>query len=238
MEHLRDTWVKEENGGHQPLLEDPESHSIVNQEVEPCRKPLPISTSSVLLILWNCALIIFGIFGILSIYQEPQYTNHLPEPISCNCGSSIAEAISLGCKYDDLAVAWLPPYCRDDELLAEFNRSGHGPGGSWYYYADDDNKMTSRLLSKTEVSMLAEQPLEKAHFWTTWEWHIMHCSFYWRKEFRMRNRGFTVEARYDKEIHVQHCQNVFLDRTPLNETRRAFAVSLGGDTYHVTKSAI
>jgi hypothetical protein len=54
-------------------------------------------------------------------------------PSSCRCGESVAEALSLGCKYDSLAVAWLPPHCRDDELTAEFEAQGTGPNGSWTY---------------------------------------------------------------------------------------------------------
>ncbi|KAH6648218.1 hypothetical protein BKA67DRAFT_540026 [Truncatella angustata] len=48
---------------------------------------------------------------------------------SCNYGNSVAEARSMGCVYDSLATAWLPQYCRDIELTAEFERSGHGPTG-------------------------------------------------------------------------------------------------------------
>lgn len=53
--------------------------------------------------------------------------------VSCSCGESVAEAISRGCKYDLLASAWLPKQCRDDELSAEFDRSGPGLDGEWTY---------------------------------------------------------------------------------------------------------
>ena len=51
--------------------------------------------------------------------------------LSCNCGESVKEAISHGCKYDSLAAAWLPDWCRDDELLAEFEKLGPNADGSW-----------------------------------------------------------------------------------------------------------
>jgi hypothetical protein len=49
----------------------------------------------------------------------------------CDCGDSVAEATSLGCKFDSLSMAWLPEHCRDDELTAEFNTAGNGPNGTW-----------------------------------------------------------------------------------------------------------
>lgn len=51
-------------------------------------------------------------------------------PQGCYCGTSSAEAKSMGCKYDSLAAAWLPEHCRDDELTAEFDHSGDGPNGT------------------------------------------------------------------------------------------------------------
>lgn len=44
----------------------------------------------------------------------------------CDCGNSVAEAISRRCKFDALSMAWLPEHCRDDELTAEFDTTGKG----------------------------------------------------------------------------------------------------------------
>ena len=49
----------------------------------------------------------------------------------CNCGNSSSEAVAMGCEYEPLAAAWLPPACRDSELSAEFDHAGPGPNGSW-----------------------------------------------------------------------------------------------------------
>ena len=79
------------------------------------------------------------------------------EFISCSCGSSSAEAFALGCKFDGIAAAFLPPHCRDDELLDEFDRSGENPDGTWNYWRDP--KMKYRL-NMAEMGPLAdhEQP--------------------------------------------------------------------------------
>lgn len=46
----------------------------------------------------------------------------------------------------------------------------------------------------------------------------------------MRNKGFMVEHRYDRESHIKHCHMAFLCRLPLNETSTKAVVGLGGDT--------
>jgi hypothetical protein len=51
----------------------------------------------------------------------------------------VADAISRGCKFDFLAMAWLPEHCRDEELTAEFGAAGDGTGGLWLYYKDTNH---------------------------------------------------------------------------------------------------
>lgn len=70
----------------------------------------------------------------------------LPGLSMCDCGKTIEEAQRRECKYDALATAWLPSYCRDDELTAEFERAGPGPDGAWNYFADEAGKLP---LNKT-----------------------------------------------------------------------------------------
>ncbi|KAG9240415.1 hypothetical protein BJ878DRAFT_430339 [Calycina marina] len=73
--------------------------------------------------------------------------------LSCNCGESVAEAKTMGCKYDSIMAAWLPPYCRDDDLTAEFEHAGFGLNGEWDYFSDIDK---TRKMTLEEVSMLAD----------------------------------------------------------------------------------
>ncbi|POR31341.1 Uncharacterized protein TPAR_08443 [Tolypocladium paradoxum] len=126
----------------------------------------------------------------------------------CDCGSTIAEALARNCSYDTMATAWLPPYCRDDELTAEFDRSGPGPNGAWSYFADKDGKIP---LNKTEVSVLGETG---GTFWASRDWHVVHCLFYWQKYWRMRDTGVVMEARFDKLSHVKHCSRLIRNPVP------------------------
>ncbi|KAK2005745.1 hypothetical protein LZ32DRAFT_513622, partial [Colletotrichum eremochloae] len=126
-----------------------------------------------------------------------------PQAITCHCDSSISEALDLGCKYNTLSVSWLPDHYRDDELVAEFDRAG--PDGRWPYYAD---KNATIPITVESISCLANLPHEQAIFNTSTGWHIAHCAFYWRKEFRMRAKGLGTESRYDKVSHIEHCYEI------------------------------
>jgi hypothetical protein len=106
----------------------------------------------------------------LDIYRPatlPRDYNH------CNCGSTIAEARSRGCKYDSMGAAWLPDYCRDDDLTSTFARAGTEPDGSWPYYADANG--TQR------VSVDGIAAMGRGNFYATRYWHVAHCLFYWEK---------------------------------------------------------
>lgn len=177
---------------------------------------------AVIVVLWNISLI--TITSLYALETNFGRTGPTIQPLSCYCGDTISEAKALGCQYDPLSVSWLPPHCRDDELTAEFNQDG--PGGAWPYWAD--REMTQPLTIE-QVGELAAKPFQEAEFWTTFGWHISHCSFYWRKEWRMRARGLQVENRYDRESHIKHCHKAFISRTPLNETNTKSAVRLGGE---------
>ncbi|CAK43888.1 hypothetical protein M747DRAFT_356016 [Aspergillus niger ATCC 13496] len=84
--------------------------------------------------------------------------DHHPEALPhelnvCDCGTTIQEALSLNCIYDSLSAAWLPPYCRDDELTAQFERAGPGPNGTWNFFYDENGTIP---ISKAEIATLGE----------------------------------------------------------------------------------
>ncbi|GAA87333.1 similar to An01g11330 [Aspergillus luchuensis] len=142
---------------------------------------------------------------------------HPPTPNTCHCGNSTTEALTLGCKFDSLAAAWLPPHCRDDELTAEFERAGPNPDGSWTYYADDYHTVPMAI---EEVAALADN--QSARVQMTRDWHVVHCLFYWRKMFRVRDlEGVIVEPSFDHEEHIKHCIGVVLEDSWGTEARVA-----------------
>ncbi|UNI24994.1 hypothetical protein JDV02_010705 [Purpureocillium takamizusanense] len=199
-----------------PLL----NSSLLGNSQQP-KSPLKRWILIVLFAWWNVILVGWGLYCFKAYINSK---NPAIVPVSCDCGATIEEAVSKGCKYDALSVSWLPPQCRDDELTFEFNKAG--PGGEWLYWAD---RNMTQPLTLNKIGALADKPIQDAQFWTTFGWHISHCSFYWRKEHRMRDRGVEVEHRYDRESHIKHCHTAFMARTPLNETNTKAAVGLGGD---------
>ena len=151
----------------------------------------------------------------LSFMPQPRPPNpYYPETLrpglnTCDCGKTIKEALSRNCLYDSLAAAWLPPYCRDEELTAEFEVSGPGPEGQWNYYADEAGTIP---MTMSEMAELGETG---GTFWALRDWHIAHCLFYWQKYTRMRETGVIMEQRFDHIAHVQHCQHMALKPKPV-----------------------
>lgn len=167
---------------------------------------------------WKTVIFCFAVWGLISSVRD--IIARLPKhpKVVCHCGSSIAEAKSLGCKYDSLSTSWLPPICRDDELTAEFDRSGTGPDGEWLYYTEDN--INSTTLTLDELAMRAEMKTsDERIFWVSADWHMAHCFFYWRKIERSRKRGTTIENFQfsDRGGHADHCTEMYLKRFPAGE---------------------
>jgi hypothetical protein len=131
--------------------------------------------------------------------------------------------MSMGCQYDALAAAWLPPHCRDDELTAEFNSIGDGPNGTWLYYSDPQ---ASSILSLEQVAMLAD---EHKYFYASRRWHIAHCGFNWEKLRRSSVTGVQIERRYSGRRHVMHCLHEALKDEPVAKIGTVAGVELHSD---------
>lgn len=182
------------------------------------QRPFKTSSSLWFIIPYLClcaktTLFLFSLMGIYNTILVPIYKSlSQAPPIICNCGNSIEEALSRDCKFDSLATAWLPPACRDDELTEEFDRSGPGPHGEWYYYLTQNK---SQVISIDQVAILADNKDEEARqFWMTSEWHTVHCLFYWRKSFRALQKSKSggrspgaeqLERSASGAEHINHC---------------------------------
>ncbi|GAB1199700.1 hypothetical protein APSETT444_009057 [Aspergillus pseudonomiae] len=174
-------------------------------------------------------LLLLATVGFLDLTYRAYIMIRSRKPISCNCGETVEEAIANNCRYDSIAAAWLPPACRNDELLEQFETSGPNSDGSWMYYAD---KNKTRVLSLEEVSML---PKTGSHFFTTHQWHLVHCAYYWKKMFLAAEMGTVIEARYNNLAHINHCEMMFLKRDALDTIVTEAGVSLHSDRMVVAK---
>ena len=122
---------------------------------------------------------------------------------NCFCGNSTIEAQRNGCKFDPLALAWMPDHCRDDELTDDFNRAGLGADGAWDYWADEAGTIP---LDTIGVSLLADSG---GLVWVTNRWHLVHCNYYWRKLYKASS---LMDPLRNTMAHIVHCGELEIER--------------------------
>ncbi|KAF4837620.1 hypothetical protein CGCSCA4_v011774 [Colletotrichum siamense] len=217
-------------------LERRQSHSI-------SKRPWIIAIRAIVIVLAG--------YGLLSLLVPHLPSTQKHRSLSCNCGETIEEASSNGCVFDSLAAAWLPPHCRSAKLTAEFESLGPNEpdtaGNTWGYWHDQNQ---THPMTLEEVSQLPEAARRGQHarFFTTHEWHLVHCIFYWRKMWEATRcaRGvdgascgedgmLVIEKRYDTLMHIHHCMTMMLMRDPLDSIAAEAGVALHSDELHVAK---
>ncbi|KAG8166433.1 hypothetical protein KVR01_002122 [Diaporthe batatas] len=104
-----------------------------------------------------------------------------------------------GCKYDHLAVDYLPPHCIDDEVVDQFIHAGPGPDGLWDYYYDVEDAYYGRnaFYDLETVEALARNGTK---YYCSPEWHAGHCLYLWWKI----ERG-VVQMEWFDSTHGSHC---------------------------------
>lgn len=194
-----------------PNQDNFEKHDGDNQNIQ-LASHHPSRFHKVLSIICKILIVVFAFWGFLDIILRASVLFQPKLDLSCWCGTSDAEAIAMGCKYDHLAVDWLPPHCIDDELTAEFDRAGPGPSGEWDYYTEP--KSTAEQLNYTEID---EYAVVAKDYYATSKWHMAHCVFIWRKQFRAKTTGKVVEPWNENEEHIMHCGTYFMERNNVSD---------------------
>jgi hypothetical protein len=161
--------------------------------------------------------------GIRNVSTFPSLPSEYPP---CWCGNSDQEAISIGCRYDHLAVDWLPDHCIDKELTAEFDRAGPGPNGSWPYFSDAEG---SGIVNEDEIDSYASAGID---YFTVREWHVAHCIFTWRKQFRSKFTGTTIEPWSSSEEHIKHCGKALRGAIAAKKGLRVISTIIPGKNRH------
>jgi hypothetical protein len=145
----------------------------------------------------------------------------------CYCGTSLAEAEQLGCVFDQMASAWMPPQCHDERLSSQFDHSGPLDGGRWSYYTDKNG------AQELSVQELAELGGKLTHYYTTLQWHLVHCNFIWRMQYLAWTEGsLVVGDRDDTMHHITHCGNLSLVRDPLETIDTSASIVLNSSRHH------
>lgn len=203
--HTQYTSVKEDDPSDLPTYSDVELSFELPERLsssKSLRKRAPF-------LVLKSLVIIFSIWGFVDLTYRlwtgvvsQQLRQTLPLP--CYCGSTLEEAKSLGCEYVAMASAYLPASCRDRALEADFDVLGPGPDGAWGYYTDENFTST---LTRTEIELFAGST---SKYFNSWEWHVVHCLFYWRKMHRAQFSGVVVEPRFNTDAHIHHCSKLIL----------------------------
>lgn len=116
--------------------------------------------------------------------------------------------MAMGCHYDHIAVDWLPDSCIDQELVGEFDVSGPGADGSWPYFEMAEDNTGFVPINHTDIDAFAKTG---RGYFATREWHIIHCIFTWRKQFRGRYDDRHIETWNSKEEHIVHCSDYIME---------------------------
>lgn len=111
-----------------------------------------------------------------------------------DCGNSPEDAMKLGCQYSIVLHAWLPKDCLseedvEDETLMYAERE-------WPYSLDNGTSLTLDQLRSGQYH----------HFTTTFDWHVTHCMYVWKRVHRSMNDGKRKIDSYAANIHhTFHC---------------------------------
>ena len=134
------------------------------------------------------------------------YNTKTDDNILHSCGETVTEAQELGCKWDLLASSWLPPACIDEELTNGFRDERR-----WRYFADSDG--TEELFEPELQYRVGPNDT----YYTTLEWHRMHCNYQWRKMHRAMQKETLIESGLAKYHHTLHCGFVGLQEADLQD---------------------
>jgi hypothetical protein len=88
------------------------------------------------------------------------------------------------------------------EIAEQFEKAA--PEGGWQFWADLNGTIP---LTREEAGEVADIP--GGVVYATQEWHVKHCMHIWRKQYRSKWTGVTMEARATGLNHIQHCEKVF-----------------------------
>ena len=109
------------------------------------------------------------------------------------CGSSAAEAISLGCVFDLSLVGYVPAPCFDADLNQRFMDWG------WKFFEDQNGTI------EVSVDRIAASAGTREPFWAQHGYHITHCELAWERMHRALQGGRRLTTHMLNLEHTKHC---------------------------------
>ncbi|KAF3066701.1 hypothetical protein CFAM422_008986 [Trichoderma lentiforme] len=110
-----------------------------------------------------------------------------------DCGNSPADAQALGCRYSIVLHSWLPQDCLTDDDMEDEKLMYDGR--NWPY------EINGRNLTMDELHLG-----DYGHFTTTFDWHVVHCMYVWK---RIHRAALDASRKIDSYTanfhHTNHC---------------------------------
>jgi hypothetical protein len=148
------------------------------------------------------AIAIVGLMCFVLLYLYLFHRSRHPEWE--NCGSSPAEALSLGCSFDVMSFTWIPTRCFDQELMEDFLALR-----SWSWYMDKEG------VNSVDFAAVSAGCYDELY--VTEEYHLYHCTYMWRKMHRAILEGRPLDSYIGNINHTEHCGMMLLNPNgPMN----------------------
>lgn len=116
-----------------------------------------------------------------------------------NCGNSTSDAVKAGCSFDIMSFTWSLPECFDEELEADFLAYK-----KWSWWFDPEGKKP--------VPFEDVRAGRYTDLFVTWEYHLVHCTFMWRKMHNAIIAQRPIDSYIGNTNHTMHCSMELLDR--------------------------
>ena len=168
---------------------------------------LTVPTIIAIAVLTTCTIAIIMIVSHFSHHKHPRYITKISSVTKTNdrphlCGKSSAEALTLGCSFDQLTWSWLPPECphyANDEFVNDTT-------GPWIYYPDP---YSMKPITEEQWAQVLDGELMV--FGQRRE-HVTHCIFNFLSIAQIVRDGST---KYTEKLveyeHIHHCAMMLLD---------------------------
>ncbi|KAK5994537.1 hypothetical protein PT974_05015 [Cladobotryum mycophilum] len=148
---------------------------------------------------------------LLLLLWHPWYPSDLALP-PAQCGNSPTEAMEAGCRFDLMSFTWSRPQCFDGELVDEFLALQN-----WTWWLDAYGNQEVPLET---VALGVYSPL-----FVTWEYHLFHCTYMWRKMHRAVLNGAPLDSYVLNLDHTLHCGHMLLNRTAQLQERNTAIIT-------------
>ncbi|KAJ6440224.1 PAP2 superfamily protein [Purpureocillium lavendulum] len=166
---------------------------------------IPLTSSFILgLVTMGAFMALYSAF----LMPEPSHARQLPHarngsdpetglPLSWShgdCGNSPEDAKERGCTYSIVLHSWLPKSCLTDADVEDAKDMYHGR--QWPYETAAGRNLTMQELAAGDYG----------HFTTTFDWHVTHCMYVWKRLHRiLMDPTQELDSYTANYHHTSHC---------------------------------